>query len=92
MVFIPVIGLSLGIQNQVHLHKHMVPLHSYILQGELSIEYETSPSITQTISKGDAFLGVTDVWHNAKNTSDKPTEAFVVFMGAEGLENTINRE
>jgi|TARA_B110000263_G_C15013437_1_gene376149 quercetin dioxygenase-like cupin family protein len=73
-------------------HKHMVPAHSYILQGELNIEYETNPSITQTVSKGEAFLGVTDVWHNAKNTSDKPTEAFVVFMGAEGLENTINKE
>jgi len=42
-------------------HKHMVPAHAYILQGEISIEYKTSPSITQTVSKGDAFLGVTDV-------------------------------
>ena len=73
-------------------HKHMVPLHVYILQGEMNVEYETSPNEIHTVSKGDAFVGVTDVWHNTTNTSNKPAVVFVVFMGAEGLENTINRE
>ena len=71
-------------------HKHMVPLHAYILQGEMNVEYDTS--VIHTVSKGDAFIGVTDVWHNTTNTSNKPAVVFVVFMGAEGLENTINRE
>ena len=71
-------------------HKHMVPLHAYILQGEMNVEYDTS--VIHTVSKGDAFVGVTDVWHNTTNTSNKPAVVFVVFMGAEGLENTINRE
>ena len=71
-------------------HKHMVPLHAYILQGEINVEYDTS--VIHTVSKGDAFIGVTDVWHNTTNTSNKPAVVLVVFMGAEGLENTINRE
>ena len=71
-------------------HKHMVPLHVYILQGEMNVEYDNS--VIHTVSKGDAFVGVTDVWHNTTNTSNKPAVVFVVFMGAEGLENTINRE
>jgi len=71
-------------------HKHMVPLHAYILQGEMNVEYDTS--VIHTVSKGDAFIGVTDVWHNTTNTSNKPAVVLVVFMGAEGLENTINRE
>jgi len=71
-------------------HKHMVPLHAYILQGEINVEYDTS--VIHTVSKGDAFVGVTDVWHNTTNTSNKPAVVLVVFMGAEGLENTINRE
>ena len=71
-------------------HKHMVPLHVYILQGEMNVEYDNS--VVHTVSKGDAFVGVTDVWHNTTNTSNKPAVVFVVFMGAEGLENTINRE
>ncbi len=71
-------------------HKHMVPLHAYILQGEMNVEYDTS--VIHTVSKGDAFVGVTDVWHNTTNTSNKPAVVLVVFMGAEGLENTINRE
>ena len=71
-------------------HKHMVPLHAYILQGEMNVEYDNS--VVHTVSKGDAFVGVTDVWHNTTNTSNKPAVVLVVFMGAEGLENTINRE
>ena len=71
-------------------HKHMVPLHAYIFQGEMNVEYDNS--VVHTVSKGDAFVGVTDVWHNTTNTSNKPAVVFVVFMGAEGLENTINKE
>ena len=40
---------------------------------------------------GDAWVGAADVWHNASNITDQPAVVFVVFMGAEGLENTISR-
>ena len=43
------------------------------------------------IPKGDAWVGAADVWHNASNRTDQPVAVFVVFMGANGLENTIRR-
>ena len=73
-------------------HKHMVPLHAYVMEGTSTMEFETDGGMqTRTFSKGDAWVGAADVWHNASNRTDQPTVVFVVFMGAEGLENTINR-
>ncbi len=46
---------------------------------------------THTFSKGEAWVGAADVWHNASNKTDQPAVVFVVFMGAEGLENIVNR-
>jgi len=73
-------------------HKHMVPLHAYVMEGTSTMEFEADGGMhTRTFSKGDAWVGAADVWHNASNRTDQPTVVFVVFMGAEGLENTINR-
>ena len=73
-------------------HKHMVPLHAYVMEGTATIEFETGGGMqTRTFSKGDPWVGATDVWHNASNKTDQPAVVFVVFMGAEGLENTIRR-
>jgi len=73
-------------------HKHMVPLHAYLMEGTSTINFEVDGGIdTHTFSKGEAWVGAADVWHNASNKTDQPAVIFVVFMGAEGLENTINR-
>ena len=73
-------------------HKHMVPLHAYVMEGTSTIEFETDGDIhAHTFSKGEAWVGAADVWHNASNRTDQPAVVFVVFMGAEGLENTIRR-
>ena len=73
-------------------HKHMVPLHTYVIEGTFTMEFETDGGTqTRTFSKGDAWVGAADVWHNASNRTDQSAVVFVVFMGAEGLENTIRR-
>ena len=73
-------------------HKHMVPLHAYVMEGTSTMEFETDGGTqTRTFSKGDAWVGAADVWHNASNKTDQPVAVFVVFMGANGLENTIRR-
>ena len=74
-------------------HKHMVPLHAYLMEGTSTIEFEVDGGITDThtFSKGEAWVGAADVWHNASNKTDQPAVVFVVFMGAEGLENIVNR-
>ena len=73
-------------------HKHMVPLHAYLMEGTSTIDFEVGGGIdTHTFSKGEAWVGAADVWHNASNKTDQPAVIFVVFMGAEGLESIINR-
>ena len=73
-------------------HKHMVPIHTYAIEGTYTMEFETDGGTqTRTFSKGDAWVGAADVWHNASNKTDQPAAVFVVFLGADGLENTINR-
>ena len=74
-------------------HKHMVPLHAYLMEGTSTIEFEVDGGITDThtFSKGEAWVGAADVWHNASNKTDQTAVVFVVFMGAEGLENIVNR-
>ena len=64
-----------------------------ILEGTSTIEFEVDGNITDTytFSQREAWVGAADVWHNASNKTDQPSVVFVVFMGAEGLENTINR-
>ena len=74
-------------------HKHMAPLHAYVMEGTSTMEFETNDGTqTRTFSKGDAYVGAANVWHNASNRTDQPVAVFVVFMGAKGLENTIRRE
>ena len=73
-------------------HKHMVPLHAYVMEGTTTMELEINGGTqTRNFSKGDAWVGAADVWHNASNKTDQPVAVFVVFMGANGLENTIRR-
>ena len=73
-------------------HKHMVPLHAYVMEGTTTMEFEINGGTqTRNFSKGDAWVGAADVWHNASNKTDQPVAVFVVFMGANGLENTIRR-
>tara|TARA_Y100000589_G_C27128481_1_gene619569 strand:- start:590 stop:1042 length:453 start_codon:yes stop_codon:yes gene_type:complete len=73
-------------------HKHMVPLHSYVMEGTCTLEFETDGEVqTRTFSKGDTWVGAADIWHNASNRTDQPAVVFVVFMGAEGLENIVFR-
>ena len=74
-------------------HKHMEPTHAYLMEGTSTIEFEVDGGITDThtFSKGEAWVGAADVWHNASNKTDQTAVVFVVFMGAEGLENIVNR-
>ena len=54
-------------------HKHMVPLHAYVMEGTTTMEFEINGGTqTRTFSKGDAWVGAADVWHNASNKTDQP--------------------
>ena len=68
-------------------HEHGVPLFAYILEGELTVDYDDHGS--RTYRKGDAFMEAMQVWHHGVNRTDAPVVLLAVYMGAEGSENVI---
>jgi quercetin dioxygenase-like cupin family protein len=68
-------------------HEHGVPLFAYILEGELTVDYEGHGK--KTYRPGDAFLEAMRVWHHGINTGTGPVKLLAVYMGAKGSENVI---
>ncbi len=68
-------------------HKHEVPLYAYVLEGEVTIEYEGHG--TKVVKAGESLMEGFDVWHVGKNTGKGPMRILGVFLGAEGHKNTI---
>ena len=44
---------------------------------------------TRTFHQGDAIAETMSVPHNGRNTGSGPLRLFVVFIGAEGVANTV---
>ena len=70
-------------------HKHNVPLYVYILEGTLTVEYDAG--VTKEYPEGTAFMEATKVFHNGINKGSSVVRVLCVFMGAEGLTNTVKR-
>ena len=70
-------------------HKHNVPLYGYILEGTLTVEYDAG--VTKEYPAGTAFMEAMKVFHNGINKGSSPVRVLCVFMGAEGLNNTVKR-
>ena len=68
-------------------HKHPVSPQIYVLQGEVTIEFDDGKS--QSFAAGKAFIEAVDTWHNAKNLGDTPVKMLVVFFGEKGKKNLI---
>ena len=71
-------------------HKHGVPLFVYILSGEVTVEYGEKGK--RTFKAGSAFMEAMDHWHRGTNTGTEPARILVVYLGAEGMMNVIQRE
>jgi len=69
------------------LHKHGVPMFAYILDGELTVDYGDRGK--RTYHKGDSIMETMDVTHFGADAGSQPVRILVVFMGAEGLADTI---
>jgi quercetin dioxygenase-like cupin family protein len=68
-------------------HTHGVPTFGYMLDGELTVDYgEKGKRIYRA---GDALLEAIQVAHNGRNTGSGPMRILAVFMGAEGLSNSV---
>lgn len=70
-------------------HKHNVPMYSYVMDGTLTVEYDAG--VTKQFPAGTSFMEAMKVFHNGVNKGSSPVRVLVVFMGAEGLTNTVKR-
>ena len=68
-------------------HKHPVSPQIYVIEGEVTIEFDDGKQ--KKFPAGKAFLEAVNTWHNAKNTGDKPLKMLVVFFGEKDRKNMI---
>jgi len=80
-----------GESTGIHMHE-AIPV-VYMIDGELTISHETENGVVTTVvKKGESFVSATNNWHDTKVTSKSDAVAHVVFIGAENLKNSINKE
>jgi quercetin dioxygenase-like cupin family protein len=68
-------------------HKHPVAPQIYVIEGEVTIEFDDGKQ--KKFPAGKAFIEAVHTWHNAKNLGDKPVKMLVVFFGDKGKKNMI---
>jgi quercetin dioxygenase-like cupin family protein len=69
-------------------HTHPVPLLGYILEGELTVDY--GPQGERVYRQGDALAEAMNQVHNGRNTGQNPVRILAVFMGMEGVKDTVS--
>ncbi len=69
------------------LHHHPAPLVAYILEGELTVEYRDRGR--KVYRKGEALLEAMDVPHRGLNLGATTVKLLAVYLGAEGVPNTV---
>ena len=68
-------------------HAHDAPLFAWMLDGELTVDY--GPDGSRVYRKGDALLEAFRTRHNGRNSGTENTRLLAVFIGAEGVANTL---
>jgi quercetin dioxygenase-like cupin family protein len=70
-------------------HFHTAPMYAYILEGTLTVTYETeSGNVEKIYRAGEAIMEAVGTHHNGVNKTDSPVRVLVVNMGAAGVANT----
>ncbi len=70
-------------------HRHNVPMFAYVMEGTLTVEYDAG--VTKEFAPGTAFMEAQGVFHNGLNRGEDAVRVLVVFMGAKGAKNTVQR-
>lgn len=68
-------------------HAHEAPLFAWMLDGVLTVDY--GPDGTRAYAAGDALLEALRTRHNGRNLGEEPARLLAVFMGADGVANTV---
>jgi len=71
-------------------HEHGVPLLAYMLEGELTVDY--GPDGTHHYRAGDVIIEAIGTAHNGHNSGKTPVRMFAVFLGADGMADTVHAE
>jgi quercetin dioxygenase-like cupin family protein len=70
-------------------HRSRVPLYVYILEGGISVEYDAG--VMKEFTTGTAFMDAEDIWHNVTNKGEDTARLLLVYFGAEGKKNSVDR-
>lgn len=73
--------------TQASFHRHPVPLVSYVLEGELTVDY--GPHGTKTFREGDTWVEAMEVAHRGINRGSAIVRLLAVYIGAEGSDNVV---
>jgi quercetin dioxygenase-like cupin family protein len=73
--------------QQTGWHTHPVPLFGYILEGELTVDY--GPLGQRVYRTGDGLAEAMNEAHNGRNTGQSPVRILAVFIGMEGVRETV---
>lgn len=68
-------------------HQHDVPLFAWMLEGTLTVDY--GPDGERDYGAGDALLEAFRSPHNGRNDGTEDVRLLAVFMGADGVANTV---
>lgn len=80
-----VMGLAPG--QETGWHTHGVPLVGFVLDGELTVDYGDKG--TRTYKAGDALIESSLTAHNGRNAGTGNVRLFALFMGADGVPNSL---
>ncbi len=77
-------------------HFHPYQCAAYIIQGELTVNFDTNTSLddlqadkestmTQTYTAGEAFIGTANTWHYSENKGSEDLTFLVSWLGEKGM-------
>ena len=69
--------------------RYKVPVYVYVMEGTLTVEYETA--VTRDFAAGTAFVQATGTDFNGINKGETPVRLLQVFMGVKGTKNIAVR-
>ena len=70
-------------------HFHTAPMYAYILEGTLTVTYETEAGAVEKVYRaGEAIMEAVGTHHNGVNNTSSPVRVLVVNIGAEGVANS----
>lgn len=82
--------VTLPVGKNTGWHQHPVPLVSYVLQGEITVEI--ADGTKHTFHEGEAFAECVNTLHEGTNTGSVPTKLVICVIGEKNTPFTIKQE